>query len=146
MRSGPTRLVTPVAAVAALALAAAGCGGGNDNKSSSSNSSSPKTTASTPATGGGGASAGLTENATDFKFSQPKASVKSGTVTVTLDNKGQTAHAIVVEGKGGEHKSSTIGPGQTTTLKAKLAPGKYRFYCPVDGHQKLGMKGQLTVK
>jgi hypothetical protein len=31
MRSGPTRLLTPVVAVAALALAAAGCGGGDDN-------------------------------------------------------------------------------------------------------------------
>jgi uncharacterized cupredoxin-like copper-binding protein len=67
-------------------------------------------------------------------------------VTVKLVNKGQTAHAIEVEGKGGEHKSSTIGPGESTTLKAKLAPGKYEFYCPVDGHKQLGMKGELTVK
>jgi uncharacterized cupredoxin-like copper-binding protein len=27
----------------------------------------------------------------------------------------------------------------------KLPKGKYEFYCPVDGHKQMGMKGELTV-
>jgi uncharacterized cupredoxin-like copper-binding protein len=149
MPKGPRRLLIPTAALAALALVAAGCG--SSNKSSSSNTTStPKTTASAPAGGGGGASAGgatLTETATDFKFSQPKATAKSGPVTVKMVNKGQTAHSINVEGNGLEEKrAGTVGPGQTTSLKVNLKPGKYEFYCPVDGHKQLGMKGEITVK
>jgi uncharacterized cupredoxin-like copper-binding protein len=149
MRIGYRRLLMPVAALAALALIAAGCGS-SKKSSSSSSSSTPKTTASAPASGGGGASAGgatVTEDATDFKFSQPKATAKSGAVTIKLDNQGQTGHAISVEGKGVEEKkTSTIGPGQSTSLKVNLKPGKYEFYCPVDGHKQLGMKGEITVK
>ena len=142
------RLPAPVAVLAALALVAAGCG--SSNKSSSSNTSStPKTTATTPASGGGGAGGGatVTETATDFKFSQPKATAKKGPVTVKMVNQGQTSHSIVVEGNGlGEKRAGTIGPGQTTSLKVTLKPGKYEFYCPVDGHKQLGMKGEITVK
>jgi uncharacterized cupredoxin-like copper-binding protein len=148
MRIGTKRLLMPVAALAALALVAAGCG--SSNKSSSSNTSStPKKTATAPAAGGGASAGGgaLTQKATDFKFSQPKATAKSGATTIKLDNQGQTSHAIEVEGNGlKEAKSSTIGPGQTTTLKVNLKPGKYEFYCPVDGHKQLGMKGEITVK
>jgi uncharacterized cupredoxin-like copper-binding protein len=149
MRTGPMRLLIPVAALAAFALVAAGCGGDN-KKSSSSNTATtkPKTTATAPAGGGGaGAGGGLTESATDFKFGQPKPIAKSGPTTIKLVNKGQTSHAIELEGNGlKEAKSSTIGPGETTTLKVSLKPGKYEFYCPVDGHKQLGMKGELTVK
>src|SRR4051812_21378513 len=101
MRTGPMRLLIPVAALAALALVAAGCGGDN-KKSSSSNTATtkPKTTATAPAGGGGGAGAGggLTESATDFKFGQPKPIAKSGPTAIKLVNKGQTSHAIELEG------------------------------------------------
>ena len=30
-------------------------------------------------------------------------------------------------------------------MTANLKPGKYEFYCPVDGHKAAGMKGTLTV-
>ena len=147
MRSGPTRLMTPVAAAAVLALAAAGCGGGDDHKSSSKSTSSPE---KAPASGGGAAAGGgatVAETGTDFKFSQPKATAKSGTVTIKLANKGQTPHAIELEGNGlKEKKTSTIGPGESTSLKVALKAGKYEFYCPVDGHKGLGMKGDLTVR
>ena len=148
MRIGSKRLVTPVAAVATLALVAAGCGGGDDNESSgskSTSSSETKAPASGGATTGGGAT--VTEDGTDFKFSQPKATAKSGQVTIKLANKGQTPHAIELEGNGlEEKKTNTIGPGESTSLKVNLKPGKYEFYCPVDGHKGLGMKGELTVR
>jgi uncharacterized cupredoxin-like copper-binding protein len=146
MRNLPTRLLIPLAAVLALALLGAGCG--SSKKSSSSNATStPKTTATSPAGGGASASgATLTETATDFKFSQPNATAKSGPVTIKMDNMGQTAHSITVEGNGlAEKRGGTVGPGGSTTLKVNLKPGKYEFYCPVDGHKQLGMKGEITV-
>ena len=37
-------------------------------------------------------------------------------------------------------------PGQSGTLKANLAPGKYEFYCPIGNHKEMGMKGEITVQ
>jgi uncharacterized cupredoxin-like copper-binding protein len=131
--------------VAALALIAAGCGSSNnDNKSSSS---TPKT--QTQASSGGASAPGtLAENATDFKFSQPNPTVKAknGAVTVTLRNSGGVTHAIEIQAPKGEFRSKQISPGQTTQVTAKLAPGTYQFYCPVDGHKMLGMKGKIKVQ
>jgi uncharacterized cupredoxin-like copper-binding protein len=135
----------PLSIVAAVALAAtlavAGCGSSNKSSSSSSSKKSAAP-ASKPASGA------VSETETDFKFSDPKptATAKSGTVTFNVKNSGGTTHALEVEGPKGEVKSGTIQPGQSTSLKAKLPPGKYEFYCPVDGHKKLGMKGEVTVK
>jgi plastocyanin len=133
----------PAIALAGLALTAAGCGSSNDNKSSDSGGSSAPAKKAAPS--GGGAT--LSETATDFKFSQPSATAKAGNVSIKLANKGQAPHAIEIEGApGGDTKSAVIQPGATTTLAAKLPAGKYEFYCPVDNHKQMGMKGELTVK
>ena len=147
MRTLPTRLLIPIVAVAAIALLGAGCGSSKKNSSPNA-TSTPRTTASTPATGGTSAGGGtLTETAADYKFSQPKATAKSGPVTIKMVNNGQTAHSITVEGNGlAEKRGGTVGPSQSTTLKVNLKPGKYEFYCPVDGHKQLGMKGEITVR
>jgi uncharacterized cupredoxin-like copper-binding protein len=133
-----------IGGLAAIALVAAGCGG-NDNGGGGA-SSKPKS--QKPASTGGSAAGALSEDLTDFKFSQaaPKVKAKGGTVTISLKNSGGSTHAMEIEAKGKEFKSSQVDPGQSTTLKAKLAPGTYEFYCPVDGHKKLGMKGKITVQ
>ena len=129
------------AAVAlAATLAFGGCGGGDDNGGSSSKKSSAP--ASKPAS----SAAAVTEVATDFKFDKPKATAKSGTVSFTIKNDGGTTHALEVEGPKKEFESGNVSPGQSKTFKAKLGPGKYEFYCPVDGHKKLGMKGEVTLR
>ena len=133
-----TPLFVALALVAALAVA--GCG--SSKKSSSSSSSSKPAPAAKPASGT------VPETETDFKFSDPKptATAKNGTVTFNIKNSGATTHAMEVEGPSGEIKTGSIKPGSSATLKAKLKPGKYEFYCPIDGHKKLGMKGEVTVK
>jgi uncharacterized cupredoxin-like copper-binding protein len=140
----PRQSLSAVAAGAlAVTLVFAGCGGGDDNGGGSSKKSKAQAPASKPASSGGAA---VTEKATDFKFDQPAPTAKSGTVSFTIKNDGATTHALEVEGPKGESKSGNVSPGQSKTFKAKLAPGKYEFYCPVDGHKKLGMKGEVTVK
>jgi uncharacterized cupredoxin-like copper-binding protein len=41
---------------------------------------------------------------------------------------------------------NTVSKGGVSTVSANLKPGKYEFYCPVDGHKQAGMKGTLTIK
>ena len=71
---------------------------------------------------------------------------KAGTVTFSVKNDGTTTHALEVEGPSGEKKTSDISPGSSATLEVKLdKAGKYEFYCPIDGHKQMGMKGEVTV-
>ena len=134
----------PAIALAGLALVAAGCGSSDDNKSSDSGGSSAPAKKEAAPSGGG---ATLNQVATDFKFSEPSATAKAGKVSIKLANKGQAPHAIEIEdAPGGDKESQTIQPGASTTLTAKLPAGKYEFYCPVDNHKQMGMKGELTVK
>jgi uncharacterized cupredoxin-like copper-binding protein len=142
-------------ALAATALIAAGCGGGSDNNSSdnSSNSSGTQgntsdTTASSGSGGGGGAAASTVKLTADpngaLKFNTTTLSAKAGKVTVVMDNPSQTPHAVEVEGNGVEQATKTL-TGGTAKMTVDLKPGKYEFYCPVDGHKAAGMKGTLTV-
>jgi plastocyanin len=135
------RLRTGVAVLlfaAAIAVVAAGCG---------SSSSSGKSTSS------GGAAApsaqAIAVGETEYRLTPANPSVKSGAVTIRARNNGQVPHAIEVEGGGPggkDAKSTSISPGQSTTLAVDLKPGRtYTWYCPIDGHRGLGMKGQITV-
>jgi uncharacterized cupredoxin-like copper-binding protein len=143
--------VTLTALLAATALIAAGCGGGDDNNSSNNSGSSSgaqgNTTDNTSSGGGGGGGSTVKLTADPggaLKFDKTQVSAKAGKVTVVMDNPSQTPHAVEVEGNGVEKKTETL-TGGTAKLTADLKPGKYEFYCPVDGHKAAGMKGTLTV-
>jgi uncharacterized cupredoxin-like copper-binding protein len=144
----------PAAALcAALAtLAVAGCG--SDDKKSSGSSSSDTAAQKAPApapapAGGGGASTNLkiaADESGQLKFDKTSLSAKAGNVTITMDNPSPVAHAVAVEGQGIDKDGNTVQMGGKSTVTVKLKPGKYEFYCPVDGHKAAGMKGDLTVK
>jgi uncharacterized cupredoxin-like copper-binding protein len=144
----PTRRFTALLAIgAAVAVPIAGCGGGSDNGTSADTSE-----ATQASTGGGAAATGpggtVDLTATDYKFAPSDPTVKSGEVTFDLKNDGQTAHSVEIEDVNGQDKEleGDVSPGQSGTLKVNLPPGKYEFYCPVDGHKQLGMTGEVTVK
>jgi plastocyanin len=136
-----------VALAPVLAVVAAGCGSSSNSSStkSSTPAAAPAATTATPAAGAHAIAVGETE----YKLTPANPSVKSGTVTITAKNNGAIPHAIEVEGGGAggkDAKSSTISPGQSTTLTVALKPGKtYTWYCPIDGHRGLGMKGTIKV-
>src|SRR3954454_25384406 len=86
------------------------------------------------------------ESEKDFKFSKPHPTVSHGLVTFKLKNKGSTTHAFkLVKSKRKKVRSKDLSPTESTTVKVRLKPGTYKFYCPVDGHRALGMKGKVTV-
>jgi uncharacterized cupredoxin-like copper-binding protein len=132
-------------------LALVGCGGGDDNKSNTSATNTSTTTSTTPAAaGGGGQTLKLSADpGGQLKFDKSKLTAKkAGKVTLSMSNPSSAGiqHAIAVEGNGVDKDGPTVDPGKTSTVTADLKPGKYEFYCPVDGHKAAGMEGTLLVK
>ena len=135
-----TRLI---ALLCALPFVLAACGGDDEKPASSSGSSS--------SSGGGGQTLNLTaEEPGGGKFGFDKTSLTAKAGEVTLDLKlpaGLKApHAIAVEGNGVDEDGPTAQAGGDSKITVDLKPGKYEFYCPVDGHKDLGMEGELTVQ
>jgi plastocyanin len=143
-----------IALLCAFAIPVAGCGGDDDSSSGSSGSSSGGSSSNTTSSGGGatagGGGAGILKIAADpngaLKFDKTSLSAKSGKVTIVMTNTSSIPHAVELEGGGVEKKGAVVtGGGSVSRITANLKPGKYEFYCPVDGHKAAGMKGTLTV-
>ena len=83
----------------------------------------------------------ITVTMKEFKFTLSKTSVKHGTVTFKLVNKGKLQHDFKIAGK----KSKLISPGKTGKLIVTLKKGKLPYLCTVPAHAASGMKGKLTV-
>jgi uncharacterized cupredoxin-like copper-binding protein len=84
------------------------------------------------------ATATVTVIATDFKFKLSPSTVKAGTVTFKVVNKGKVMHDFKIDGK--------KTPVKSATLSVTLKKGKYPYVCTVDAHAAAGMKGTLIVK
>src|SRR5215467_2265176 len=134
------------AAAAALTLALAACG-------SASSSSTPSTSAAAAGGGGGTTStpvavSGKKIDVTEKDFSITVvggSSVKPGTYTFVVTNKGPSSHNLTINGPGVAGKATpTSGPG-TQTLTVTLKKGTYDLFCSVPGHKALGMDTKLTV-
>jgi uncharacterized cupredoxin-like copper-binding protein len=141
-----------VASLAVAALALAACGSSSSSKTTSSSSSSgtktAKAKAAAPAPSGGGSKVALkAEESGGLKFDKKTATAKAGTVTLSMKNPSGNSlpHAIAVEGNGVDKDGKPVTAGGASAISVKLKPGKYTFYCPVDGHRKAGMVGTLTV-
>ncbi|MFI8822837.1 plastocyanin/azurin family copper-binding protein [Streptomyces sp. NPDC053431] len=81
----------------------------------------------------------------DFRITLSRQSFDPGRYAFVAKNTGQHQHALEIEGPGGENKTRTLQPGESTTLTVTLASGTYTVYCPVDGHKDRGMKTEITV-
>jgi plastocyanin len=123
-------------------LAVAGCGGSSNNSSSST--SSGGSTASSSGGGGGGQQLTLAADASQLKFDKSTLSAKAGKVTITMTNPSGLQHDVAIKG-GVNAKGNIVGQGGKSVVTATLKPGKYTFYCSVDGHEAAGMTGELDV-
>jgi len=141
------KTLTLVLALAAVALA--GCGSSSNEKAAST--STPTATATATATtgaasAGGGQVVKLAADPSALKFDKSTLTAKAGKVTLSMANPSGLPHAVSIEGNGVDKDGNTVEKGGTSTVTAKLKPGTYEFYCPVDGHRQAGMEGKLTVK
>ena len=128
----------------AVALGVAGCGGSSDGNSGSSGSSGASTSSSSSSSGGGSTIKLAADPSGKLAFDKKTLTAKDGNVTIDFTNDSSMPHAVEVEGNGVEKETKVVTKGDAT-LTAKLKPGKYEFYCPVDGHRQAGMEGTLTV-
>lgn len=135
-----------VAAVAAAAVVA-GCGD-DDNVSTSTSTTQSTTTSTTPAAGKASTQKLSADPGGALKFTTESLEAKAGKVTLVMDNPSSAGaqHAIAVEGSGVDKDGQTVSPGGKSSVTVNLKPGKYEFYCPVDGHKAAGMEGTLTVE
>jgi uncharacterized cupredoxin-like copper-binding protein len=92
--------------------------------------------------------------AKEFSFTVSPKSVKHGSVTFKIANKGNLPHDFKVcsANTGGTATACAgkvtpmINPGTTATLTVNLTKaGKYEYLCTVPGHAAAGMKGLVTV-
>jgi len=147
--SGQIKALVAVAVLALSHTAVAGCGGSDNNDNNASTTSTTSTTPTTTTPSGGGSGSKLKVDADPsgaLKFTKSTLNAKSGKVTITMDNPSPVQHGVAVKGSGVDVKGNTVGQGGVSTVSTNLKPGKYEFYCPVDGHEQAGMKGALTVK
>src|SRR5215210_9376180 len=102
---------------------------------------------------------------TDFNLSPSTVTLsKPGTYAFKVEDDGSTQHSLEIEGEGVKSEGSegeesegdeggeaqleqTLDPGQSGVLLVSFQkPGTYEMYCPVDGHEQMGMKGKVVVK
>jgi uncharacterized cupredoxin-like copper-binding protein len=110
----------------------------------------------------------ITLDASDFAYSIPSITVKTGeTVELTINNIGQLEHDFVIEKvnvktkmiqDGGSEEHHAHGAeanydlhvsaqvGETSIIQFTVnEPGTYQFFCSVAGHKEAGMTGELIV-
>jgi plastocyanin len=127
-------------AAAALGLLLAGCGESRRQASSTATNASPPPTAPS-------ATADFTVTEREYSLTPPDLKVsKTGTFILSVRNAGGIPHALEVEAPGGTVKTGAVAPGRTAQLKVALTkPGRYAWYCPIDGHKGRGMVGTVIV-
>jgi mono/diheme cytochrome c family protein len=81
-----------------------------------------------------------------LKYLASSASATTGHVTLRMKNMSSTPHDIAITGGGVSQIGAIVSNGGVSTVSTTLKPGKYTFYCSVDGHRAAGMQGTLTVK
>src|SRR5258706_7731051 len=83
----------------------------------------------------------------EWKVSLTPRAVPPGPVVFQVTNSGKVPHALEIEGRGLEKRTSRILPGASATLTLDLRPGTYEAYCPVGkgSHKMLGMMNHLSV-
>jgi plastocyanin len=125
----------------ALVLTLSACGGGSNSGS---------TGAATTAAGGGGGGGQTLQLAADpggaLKFDTTSLEAKAGKVTIDFTNDSSLPHNVTIDGPGVEDEGTDTIKGSTANTTLDLKPGKYTFYCSVDGHRAAGMEGTLVVK
>jgi plastocyanin len=127
----------------------AGAGGAATGAANSSSGAAAKPSAADPtAAAAPTALSTVKVSETEFKISPSSPTVDPGQVRIDVTNKGKIPHNLTIQGPSGKQQlASNLAPGASGTLNANLdKPGTYQWYCPIPGHEKLGMKGTITVR
>jgi plastocyanin len=149
-----------IATLAAVSVATFGCGDGDDETTSASAGEATSGEETTTETTSAPNRVDLvTPPGDELVFKPDSATAAAGPVTVVWDNESKLLHSVCLEDPQGKGVISAGGTVCSTRVRGtsaisdtltetyqNLKPGKYTFYCGVDGHRAQGMEGTLTVK
>lgn len=86
-------------------------------------------------------------------YTLSRQAVRSGNLTVQLQNKGEDPHDMDIEriGPSGEPLGDVVKipvtePGQNTNATVTVEAGRYRMWCDLYSHAKEGMEATITVE
>jgi uncharacterized cupredoxin-like copper-binding protein len=134
-------MLRAAAALALVALALTACG----EDRGAGLRTTPAAVGTGETTVGAGVDATVPVSLTDFRLPRNVRVRRSGVVAFEATNDGQVPHALAVVGPAGQARTQTLKPGERTTVEVRLPPGTYKWYCPVDGHERRGMVGRVRV-
>jgi plastocyanin len=91
--------------------------------------------------------------ATEFRFTLSRTTVKPGPAIVQLAIRGEDPHDLALVPADAKARASAQParvpetlPGGVAEWRGKLTKGKWTLYCSLPGHRAAGMKATLTVK
>jgi uncharacterized cupredoxin-like copper-binding protein len=93
----------------------------------------------------------ITEQTSEFAFSNPNLTVTAGQpVRIAINNAGQFPHTMAFDDAAGATfatpPADNIAGGASGVLNVTFTrAGTYDFWCPVDGHRDRGMVGKITI-
>jgi hypothetical protein len=86
-------------------------------------------------------------------YTLSRQAVRSGRLTVQLQNKGEDPHDMDIQrvGPSGEPLGEVVKvpvtePGENTSASVTVEPGRYRMWCDLFSHAKEGMEATVTVE
>ncbi len=91
----------------------------------------------------------LSARASEYYWVLSRSKVKSGAVTVELNNQGEDPHNLNLRREGDEGEPLQIletNSGELTAASFDLPAGKYRLWCSLPEHEEKGMHTTLTVE
>jgi plastocyanin len=77
-----------------------------------------------------------------------RTTLPAGAAIVELDNMGEDAHNLRIErvdGGGSAFDVPLAESGDVSSGRTTVAPGEYRLYCALPGHEAQGMRARLNV-
>ena len=134
------------AALAVAALALGGCGEDRSESASTETTAPPVATEPRPLTPEA-PPARVRVRESEYRIDPGEIRVdRPATLDIRVRNTGSERHALAVEAPGGEARTRVLAPDEAEALRVELdRPGRYRWYCPVDGHARRGMRGTIAV-
>jgi len=95
----------------------------------------------------------LLVEATEFRFTLSRTTVKPGPAIVQLAIRGEDPHDLRLvklnaRGRASGRPASVPEtlPGAVAEWRGKLTRGRWELYCSLDGHKRAGMRSVLTVR
>lgn len=86
--------------------------------------------------------------AREFRLAIYRDSAPRGILRFNLENFGEDVHNLVVRDRRGREvaRSQEARSGQRTTLRVRLAAGRYRLVCDIADHERRGMRASILVR